>query len=102
MTPGPNCYSFLEGGVWIDPLFPNPMGMWEALPDGVITQYTAWAVFEIPGVVTFLLVQNGKVTPDFSKGQIRLKAVSTVYLGDEEGPVLAKFVSTGYEVDTCP
>jgi hypothetical protein len=41
-TPNPNCYSFLEDGTWIDPLFPNPIGMWApAESNGVVEQYTA-------------------------------------------------------------
>lgn len=99
--PFENCYSFLTGGIWVDPLFPNPMGTYEVVTEGAITRYTARASVTFP-FGTFLLVQEGKVTPGFSQGQVRLRAFSTVYLGDETGPVLAEFVSRGYEAGECP
>lgn len=94
--PGPNCYSFLEDGTWIDPQFVP--GEWEADPDGVgvVERYTAWA--EIPSL-SFLLVQEGQVTPARGNGRARLQAFSTFFVG---GEVAAEFMSTGYEVDECP
>ena len=94
--PGPNCYSFLAGGIWIDPLFLNPFGTY-TVTEGVVTRYRAEAVFG-----PLLLVQEGQVTPTTRRGQVRLTAFSTLYLFGEDGPVLAEFVSTGYEADGCP
>lgn len=96
--PGPNCYSFLDDGppmTWIDPLFFNPFGTWNVEDsNGAVTRYTAEAI-----AGPFVLVQNGMWSPASSKGQVRLKAFSTAYLF---GEIVAKFVSTGYEVDACP
>ena len=97
--PGPNCYSFFEDGTWIDPLFFNPVGTWETTSEGAVTRYTARAEFIIPGVVSIVLVQNGKFTPAFSKGQVRLQAFSTAYIN---GEAVAEFMSTGYEAEGCP
>ena len=101
--PGPNCYSFYEDGTWIDPLFPNPIGAWEAHPDGVVARYTAMAEWEgIPGVFPpLLLVQEGHITPTTGNGMVRLHGFSTLYVAGTP-IVLAEFVSNGYEVDACP
>ena len=102
--PGPNCYSFLDDGTWIDPLFPNPFGIW--VPEdsnGVVEQYTAAAAWDgIPDVIPpLLLIQEGQITPTTGNGQVRLQAFSTVFiLGTDI--VLAQFMSTGREVDECP
>jgi hypothetical protein len=101
-TLGPNCYSFLDDGTWIDPLFPNPVGSWEADPNGAATRYTAIADFAGSfGLPPLLLVQDGQITPTTGKGQVRLQAFSTVFLGGTD-IVLAEFLSTGREVDQCP
>jgi hypothetical protein len=93
--PGPNCYAFLDDGTWIDPLFFNPVGTWLSNANGAITHYTA----EAAAFGGFLfLEQTGMWTPAFSKGKVRLKAFSTVYIG---GVIAAQFVSTGYEVESC-
>ena len=95
--PGPNCYSFLEDGTWIDPLYLNPFGAW--VPDdsnGAVERYTAAAV-----AGPLVLVQEGQITPTAGNGQVRLQAFSTLYLAPED-LVLAQFMSTGYEVDECP
>jgi hypothetical protein len=105
MPPGPNCYTFEADGTWIDPLFLGPNlpvfpGTWVQHTEGAITRYTAMAESpEFPFLPALVLVQNGHVTPTFSKGQLRLKAFSTVFIG---GQAVAEFVSTGYEVDGCP
>jgi len=102
--PGPNCYSFLGDGTWIDPNFPNPTGIWApADSNGVVTRYTAMADFGgIPDVIPpLVLVQEGQVTPTTGNGKVRLQAFSTVFLGGTD-VVLAVFKSTGYEVDECP
>ena len=95
--PGPNCYSFLEDGTWIDPLFPNPFGTW--VPDdsdGAVERYSAVAV-----AGPFVLVQEGQITPTAGNGMVRLQAFSTLYLAPDD-LVLAQFMSTGHEVDGCP
>lgn len=104
-TPGPNCYSFLSDGTWIDPLFPNPEGSWQLVDsEGTVTRYSAVAVSDaIPefGIPPLTLVQEGQITPTTGNGKVRLQAFSTVFLADTS-IVLAEFVSTGYEVDECP
>ena len=103
MPPGPNCYSFLADGTWIDPLFPNPLGTYVEDANGVITHYTANSTFVLNPFVVFELEQIGQVTPSFGKGQVRLTAFSNfkvLVLG--EVVFEADFVSTGYEVDACP
>jgi hypothetical protein len=100
--PGPNCYSFLDDGTWIDPLFLNPFGTWVPNENGVITRYTATA--EFPGgfgLPPLTLVQEGKITPSSGRGKVRLQAFSTLYITGTD-TVLAQFVSTGYEVGGCP
>ena len=82
--PGPNCYSFLAGGVWVDPPWPGGPGTY-TVTEGVVTRYRAQARF---GPV--LIVQEGQVTPTAGQGQVRLTAFSTVYVGDENGPVLRR------------
>ena len=100
--PGPNCYSFLEDGTWIDPLFLEPVGIWAPDSNGVVTRYTAAADFPGGfGLPPLLLVQEGQITPTAGDGQVRLHAFSTVFLGGTD-VVLAEFMSTGYEVDECP
>jgi hypothetical protein len=101
--PGPNCYSFLGDGTWIDPLFPDPVGTWESDPNGMITRYTAMADWDgVPGVIPpLLLVQDGQITPTTGNGTVRLQAFSTLFIA-ETPIVLAEFMSTGYEVDGCP
>jgi len=108
--PGPNCYSFLEDGTWLDPLFLGPPlgifpGIWELVDSiGAVTRYTAMAdspafpVFDLPALT---LVQEGQITPTTGNGKVRLQAFSTVYVAGTL-IVLAEFMSTGYEVDTCP
>ena len=74
--PGPNCYSFMEDGTWVDPLFPNPAGIWApADSNGVVTRYTAMADFGgIPDVIPpLVLVQEGQITPATGNGQVRLQ-----------------------------
>lgn len=117
--PGPNCYTFLEDGTWIDPLFLAPFpgflfpGEWVQDSKGATTRYTASA--ESPffpdsdpddevddSIPPLLLIQEGQITPGFAEGQQRLKAISTLYIVDEiaedrKGLLLAEFVSTGYE-----
>jgi len=117
--PGPNCYTFLEDGTWIDPLFLGPFpgflfpGQWVQEPKGATTRYIAIA--ESPffpdsdpndeiddSIPPLLLIQEGQITPSFAEGQQRLKAISTLYIVDEDaedrkGLLLAEFVSTGYE-----
>lgn len=101
--PGPNCYSFLEDGTWIDPLFPNPIGTWESHANGIVTRYTAMADWEgIPGIFPPLrLVQEGHITPTTGNGKVRLHAFSTLFVAGTP-IVLAEFMSNGYEVDACP
>lgn len=101
--PGPNCYSFLEDGTWIDPLFPNPLGTWESHGNGVVTRYTAMADWEgIPGIFPpLLLVQEGHITPTTGNGRVRLHAFSTLFVAGTP-IVLAEFMSNGYEVGACP
>jgi hypothetical protein len=101
--PDPNCYSFLEDGTWVDPLFPT-LGLW--VPEesnGVVEQYTAAADWDgIPDVLPpLLLIQEGQITPTTGNGQVRLQAFSTLYLRGTD-IVLASFMSTGHEVDECP
>ena len=108
--PGPNCYSFLEDGTWIDPLFLGPPlgifeGTWELVDsDGAVTRYAAMAdspelpVFEVPALT---LVQDGQITPTTGNGKVQLQAFSTLFLAGTP-IVLAEFMSTGYEVDACP
>jgi hypothetical protein len=94
---GPNGYSFLENGTWIDPLFLNPFGTW--VPEdsvGVVDRYTA-----IAEAGPFLLVQEGQITRATGNGQVRLQAFST-FLFAPTGDVTAQLMSTGYEVDECP
>ncbi len=109
-TPGPNCYSFLGDGTWIDPLFLGPpLGVfdgtwWLGDSNGVITRYTATAsspAFPAFGLPPFTLVQEGQITPTTGNGKVRLQAFSTLYI-TETPIVLAEFMSTGYEVDSCP
>jgi hypothetical protein len=117
--PGPNCYTFLDDGTWIDPLFLAPFpgflfpGDWVHDSLGATTHYTASAESPpIPdsdpndgvddSVPPLLLIQEGKVTPSFAPGQQRLVAFSTLYIVDpsaegRKGLLLAEFVSTGYE-----
>lgn len=98
--PGPNCYSFLEDGTWIDPLFTfSPMGTWEIVSAGAVTRYTARAALIIPGVVSLVLDQRGLITPGYANGTVRLQAFSTFSI---DGEPLAEFMSTGYETDGCP
>lgn len=103
--PGPNCYSFLENGTWVDPNFAlQPEGTWY-LEDtgGVVTRYTA--MIDFPGwpdiVPPLLLVQDGQMTPARGNGKVRLQAFTSLFLGGTD-IVLAEFMSTGYEVDECP
>jgi hypothetical protein len=103
-TPGPNCYSFLEDGSWIDPLFPNPVGIW--VPEdsqGVIEHYTAMAEWDgIPLVIPpLLLIQEGQGTPTTGNGKVQLKAFSTLFI-DGNDIVLAVYMSTGRDVAECP
>ena len=92
--PAQNCYSFFDGGGWIDPLFLNPNGNWVANSAGPVTRYTATASFF--GVI--VLEQTGQITSNAGRGQVRLQAFSTVYFFGEP---IAQFVSTGHEVDGC-
>lgn len=108
-TPGPNCYSFLGDGTWIDPLFlGDPLGVFEGSwsltqSKGAVSRYFAAADSpEFPGIVPALrLEQEGQITPTTGMGEVRLQAFSTVYLAGTN-IVLAEFMSTGHEVDGCP
>jgi hypothetical protein len=124
--PGPNCYTFLEDGTWIDPLFLAPFpgflfpGEWVQDSMGATTRYTASAESPFipdsdPGdeiddsITPLLLIQDGQITPGFAPGQQRLKAISTLYIVDPAaegrmGLLLAEFVSAGdegFDDDLC-
>lgn len=96
-----NCYLFLEDGVWVDPGFPVP-GTWVQHTNGASTTYTAEAFFEIPGVLSVLLVQEGAVTPAQGSGVLQLEAFSRA-TGFLPGPVEIdwEFVSVGFQNDDC-
>ena len=89
----PNCYTFENGGNWIDPGFPVP-GTWMQHSVGSATPYTAFA--DAGGLV---IVQEGSVTPALGGGNLQIHAYSTVLLGEVK---LAEFVSVGEEVESCP
>ena len=99
--PFKNCYIFLDGGTWIDPGFPVP-GSWVQHTNGASTTYTGEAFFEIPDVISVLLVQEGAVTPAQGSGILQLEAISraTGYL---PGPVEIdwEFLSVGFQNDDC-
>jgi hypothetical protein len=89
----PNCYFFDNGGVWVDPGFPEA-GTWMQHSNGAKTTYTAFA--DADGLV---LMQDGSVTPAHGNGVLQLEAFSTLIVGEL---TLAEFVSVGSEVDDCP
>lgn len=67
--------------------------------DGAVTRYTARAEFIIPGIISIILDQSGKITPGLGNGVVRLQAFSQAYI---DGALVAQFMSTGYETDACP
>ncbi len=109
-TSVPNCYTFEEGGTWVDPAFlggglPVFLGTWVQHTGGFFTRYTAFAKSpEIPdfAVPPLRLIQNGTVVRSFRKGKLWLRAYSTVML-DLPGVdvVVGNFLSTGHSVDSC-
>ena len=107
-----NCYTFRPENVFWDPKFPDPAnpsnatdgfieGTWVQHTGGFITRYTAFATGTDlfgPGV-DLQLIQNGIVTPTWRRGQLRIRAYSTVTVF---GSVLGVVLSTGRSVDECP
>lgn len=92
-TEFPNCYTFQEDGVWIDPGFPE-LGTWtQDAIRGATARYTATA--QVDGL---LLEQGGKVTPFRGRDSRKLKAYTSLAA---DGTVLAEFLSRGHEVDSC-
>lgn len=106
-----NCYTFEEGGVWIDPLFlvGNVVpGTWVQHSNGARTPYTAEATADaVPGIVIVDLVQEGMVTPARGKGVLQLEANTTVdiilTLPGEDPMVLEtqELVSVGFQNNDC-
>jgi hypothetical protein len=102
-----NCYTFAEGGLWIDPLFPDPAapapGMWEQHSPGAATTYTASSVAELGGGFAIAIVQEGSVTPAQGHGVTQLHASNTLTLtipGLGELP-WGELSSTGSENPDC-
>lgn len=101
-----NCYIFEEGGVWIDPLFPDPAngivipGTW--LQHSELPEISYTAVIDLdpvdpdPGL---LLVQNGTVNHARGNGNQGLTAYTTVFFG---GIPIIEVLSKGRAVDSCP
>lgn len=96
-----NCYAFREGGVWVDPLFPDPAngivipGTWVQHSELPKILYTAIVDVD-PGL---LLVQNGTVNQSLGNGNQSLTAYTTVYFG---GVPIIQVLSTGRAVESCP
>lgn len=99
--PFQNCYRFLEDGLWIDPLFPVP-GTYVQHTNGASTTYTGEALWEITGVLSLLLVQEGIVTPAHGSGVLQLEAISraTGFIPGL-GPIDWEFLSVGFQNDDC-
>ena len=102
--PFQNCYIFLEDGIWIDPEFPVP-GTWVQHTNGASTTYTGEAFFEIPTILSVLLVQEGAVTPAQGSGVLQLEAISraTGFLPGPGGPIEIdwEFLSVGFQNNDC-
>ena len=102
--PFQNCYFFREDGVWIDPPFPAE-GTFVQHSNGASTTYTSEAFFEIPGIISLVLVQDGVVTPALGGGVLQFEATSWVtgFLLTPEGPldIEWEFLSVGFQNDDC-
>lgn len=100
-VPFSNCYFFEEDGTWIDPPFPGGPGTWGQHTNGASTTYTAMATWEIPDVLSVVLVQDGIVTPARGRGVLQLEATTLVtgVIGGE--PLEVEFLSVGFQNNDC-